>query len=142
MSCAERASPRIQPIEDPNPIELQSKHRIFSVTDGRWHEVEGDAAAIELLGRETFEHGEKEVRYTREPVSEERHSVSNTAPETDATLQSGQARRVIERESVGSHVGRSRLVSGASGHEGRRVVDDDLDYEHAAGEERTMGIAI
>ncbi|OCF37670.1 hypothetical protein I316_00797 [Kwoniella heveanensis BCC8398] len=60
--------PLIQPIHDPDPVVLATRHRIFSAEDGQWHEVIGDAAAIEILGRDTFLNGPQERREIRKPA--------------------------------------------------------------------------
>ncbi|WRT64352.1 uncharacterized protein IL334_001284 [Kwoniella shivajii] len=60
--------PLIQPIHDPNPIILQTRHRIFDSTTGKWHEVIGDAAAVSILGEDVFRNGHKEVRELRKPA--------------------------------------------------------------------------
>ena len=44
---------------------MPSRHRIFSPATGKWHEVIGDEAAIEILGKDVFENGPKEVRNVR-----------------------------------------------------------------------------
>ena len=64
-STADPRSPKVQPIHDPDPILLETRHRIFSQADGQWHEVIGDAAAIEILGEEVFYRGRKQSRETR-----------------------------------------------------------------------------
>ena len=103
------SSPKIQPIADPNPEVLTARHRMFSPETGHWHEVVGDAAAMEILGEDAFKHGPKESRHIRKPFHEvsdaERYAgtakqvqtdVSNiTAGDTDALSGTG---RVIERE--------------------------------------------
>jgi hypothetical protein len=63
-----RCSPKIQPIFDPEPIMLESRHRIFSPFDNQWHEVIGDAAAIAILGEDVFLNGRKTVREARKSV--------------------------------------------------------------------------
>ena len=63
-------SPKIQPIEDPNPIILPPLHRIFSPQTGKWHEVQGDEAAIAILGEDVFYNGPKETRTERKPCEE------------------------------------------------------------------------
>ncbi|WVF70268.1 hypothetical protein IAT40_005057 [Kwoniella sp. CBS 6097] len=60
--------PLIQPIHDPDPVVLATRHRIFSAEDGQWHEVVGDEAAIEILGRDTFLKGPQERREIRKPA--------------------------------------------------------------------------
>lgn len=61
-------SPVIQPVHDPDPIQLPTRHRIFSQADGKWHEVVGDAAAIAILGEDVFRNGPREVREERRIV--------------------------------------------------------------------------
>lgn len=56
--------PRILPVEDPNPTTQPARHRIFSVVDNKWHEVD-EATAREVLGDDVFENGQKEVREKR-----------------------------------------------------------------------------
>ena len=58
-------SPKIQPIEDPDPIMLEPRHRIYSSATGQWHEVVGDDAARAILGDEVFMNGPREVRSKR-----------------------------------------------------------------------------
>ncbi|WVQ97634.1 hypothetical protein IAU59_004748 [Kwoniella sp. CBS 9459] len=60
--------PLIQPIHDPDPVVLATRHRIFSAEDGQWHEVIGDDAALEILGRDTFFNGPQERRELRKPA--------------------------------------------------------------------------
>jgi hypothetical protein len=58
-------SPTIQPIYDPDPIILPTRHRFFSPIDGHWHEVIGDEAAIDILGEDVFLYGPKVIRQVR-----------------------------------------------------------------------------
>ncbi|WVW82540.1 hypothetical protein I302_104551 [Kwoniella bestiolae CBS 10118] len=60
--------PLIQPIHDPNPIFLATRHRIYNPTTKKWHEVIGDAAAISILGEDVFKNGPKEYRELRKPA--------------------------------------------------------------------------
>ncbi|RSH85404.1 hypothetical protein EHS25_004800 [Saitozyma podzolica] len=76
--------PCVQPVEDPNPIVLEPRHHIFSVVDGKVHEVEGDAAAIEMMGQEAFEHGQKEVTHVRSLVLVE--EISEAGAERSETM--------------------------------------------------------
>ncbi|WWC66187.1 uncharacterized protein I206_100088 [Kwoniella pini CBS 10737] len=62
--------PIIQPIHDPDPIILATRHRIFNPTTGKWHEVIGDAAARAILGEEAFRNGPRETRELRKPAME------------------------------------------------------------------------
>ncbi|KAE8543343.1 hypothetical protein D1P53_000045 [Cryptococcus gattii VGV] len=56
--------PRILPVADPNPTTQPAKHRIFSIVDNKWHEVD-ETTAREALGDDVFENGPKEVREKR-----------------------------------------------------------------------------
>ncbi|WWC99906.1 hypothetical protein V866_006815 [Kwoniella sp. B9012] len=60
--------PLIQPIHDPDPIVLATRHRIYDPTTKKWHEVIGDAAAISILGEDVFRNGPKEYRELRKPA--------------------------------------------------------------------------
>ncbi|KAK6905926.1 hypothetical protein I203_106761 [Kwoniella mangroviensis CBS 8507] len=60
--------PLIQPIHDPDPIVLATRHRIYNPTTKKWHEVIGDAAAISILGEDVFRNGPKENRELRKPA--------------------------------------------------------------------------
>ncbi|WWD17659.1 hypothetical protein CI109_102100 [Kwoniella shandongensis] len=97
--------PKIQPIHDTDPIRLPTLHRIFSPTTGKWHEVEGDAAAIEILGRETFNNGPKAVREVRrpalpglEPTGGQRGGISALKQGAKRVLGGGLTGRILERE--------------------------------------------
>ncbi|WWC86483.1 uncharacterized protein L201_001360 [Kwoniella dendrophila CBS 6074] len=60
--------PLIQPIHDPNPIILATRHRIYDNTTKQWHEVIGDSAALAILGEDVFRNGEKTYRELRKPA--------------------------------------------------------------------------
>ncbi|KAK8866135.1 hypothetical protein IAR55_001286 [Kwoniella newhampshirensis] len=104
--------PKIQPIHDTDPIRLPTLHRIFSPLTGKWHEVEGDAAAIAILGQDTFNNGPKEVREIRrpalpglEPMTEESGARSGSTTGVSGLTQGakrvfggGLTGRILERE--------------------------------------------
>ncbi|ORX37370.1 hypothetical protein BD324DRAFT_681266 [Kockovaella imperatae] len=77
--------PKIQPIEDPDPIILETRHRIFSPKTGHWHEVIGDDAARAILGEDVFTNGPKEVRMKRARALPEIYAAVTAAPSEDET---------------------------------------------------------
>jgi hypothetical protein len=126
-------SPKIQPVEDPNPEILETRHRIFSIADGKWHEVIGDAAAIRILGEEAFYGGQKETRRKRAAALP-----GLTPPEpVDGDADGTAGRRIIEREGVmGGEMGPWRSLGSSHG-----VVHDRMQWEEDDGV-RTLGIAL
>lgn len=149
-----RYSPKIQPIADPNPTLLPVRHRIFSQRDGRWHEVVGDAAAIEILGEEAFRNGQQERREVRKlarpwPSTDGTatgEATMDVAENTGETEQDHVARggRIIEREGVlGGQMGQWHQTAG-SGPDNNGL-DGQMGWDGLSGlgqAVKTVGIAI
>jgi hypothetical protein len=89
-------SPKIQPIHDPDPVRLQTRHRMFSPRTGHWHEVIGDEAAIELLGEDVFRNGPQTFREVRRALLP---GLDDSYYDQPAEVRGGSA-RIIEREQV------------------------------------------
>ena len=100
-----RLSPKIQPVEDPDPIMLEPRHRIFSAATGQWHEVIGDENARAILGEDVFANGPREVRTKRTKAVAGLSPTSPTTPRgdgedpTEAGFGTG-GRGAVEREGV------------------------------------------
>ncbi|RXK39764.1 hypothetical protein M231_02957 [Tremella mesenterica] len=91
--------PKIQPVLDPNPIMLPTRHRIFSQRDGKWHEVIGDEAAIAILGEDVFRNGPQEIRQQR--LSDEQALRATSSVQSSGRLDDDELNRggrVMERE--------------------------------------------
>lgn len=86
-------SPKIQPISDPNPIILPTRHRMYSPRDGQWHEVIGDEEAIGILGQDVFLYGPKIMRIDRR--------LADSTVSASPTQERSSNARIIEREREG-----------------------------------------
>lgn len=140
------SSPTVQPIHDPDPLVLPSRHRMFSSSDNQWHEVIGDEAAIAILGENVFRNGPQQTRNERKSITpEEEHRIRRHLEAGDGGNGPFMA-RVIEREgeeSEGSVRGDWRLLGGnraeSKPFNGRDFKDglDDLE-----GEMRTLHVQL
>ncbi|WVR06046.1 hypothetical protein IAU60_003074 [Kwoniella sp. DSM 27419] len=104
--------PLIQPIHDPDPIVLRTRHRIFSPQTGKWHEVIGDEAAIEILGEDVFRNGPQERRELRKPA------LPGLEPMDE------EAKRMAREAGIGS-TGYSVYTTGGIGQSGAREFKHD-----------------
>lgn len=145
--------PKIQPIYDPQPAVLPTRHRIFSPADGHWHEVIGDEAAIAILGEDVFYNGPQERREKRELAlpaldpAERARAAKELQVEAEALEADGVRHgRVLEREGVrGAEMGEwHQIKDGRYGElttSGALPLQEKLDWEDDSGV-RTMGVAI
>jgi hypothetical protein len=135
---AHSCSPKILPVSDTDPIVLEPRHRIFSTTDGKWHEVVGDAAAIEILGKEAFRSGEKEVRDIRGHALPGFGEVTELSERDKAEAGLvGRTARVLQREGVKGEMGEWREVAREESGRPLRITNvSDSDAEPDLGPER------
>lgn len=142
----------IQPISDPDPIILEPRHRIFSGLTGKWHEVVGDDAAIEILGIEVFYGGPKEVREERAPalppiggMGDDTSTSRYPAGEAGGEGEGGEySHRVIERDGTGGKMGQWKALVGGGSKGGEGNVRDDrmIGQVDSSSGKRTFGVAI
>lgn len=74
---------------------------------GKWHEVEGDEAAIEILGEDTFHNGPKEIRQTRQLYDSD--AAARAEESFISTLTRGLEGRDLTAEGFGTG-GKGRVV--------------------------------